>query len=435
MSKELDKLVDADSGTISAQVYTDPDIYRLECEQIFANCWLFLGHESQIPKAGDFFTSYMAEDPIVVVRQRDGSISAFLNQCRHRGMRICQSELGNARAFTCSYHGWCYELSGDLKSVPQEEKYGERFQKADWGARKVTRVESYKGLIFGTWSSEAPSLPDYLGPARFYLDGFVDRIDGGTEVAGGVHKWVINCNWKMAAEQFVSDMYHAASTHISALQVFMPEDYDPSQHSMDERDGYQWWTPQGHGGGYFRSDEPNPAIYVDPVARQWLHDTFPAARERVGQLRAARTSGHTTIFPNFSYLGGVNTIRVWHPRGPNQIEVWSWSLVDREAPEEVKAAFRRSAQRAFGPAGMLEQDDGENWTHIQKIMRGHVASQTELCYQMGMDAELVNIDPVGEHVNTVFADRASRNFYRRWLELLSGSSDSFSNREDEEGFS
>ncbi|KZY41726.1 3-phenylpropionate dioxygenase, partial [Roseovarius sp. HI0049] len=390
-----------------------------ECERIFAKCWLFLGHESQLRKPGDFVTSYMAEDPIILVRQRDGSVAAFLNQCRHRGMRICQAELGNARSFTCSYHGWNYDISGDLKAVPQEDKYPSCFKKSDWGARKVTRVESYKGLIFGTWSEDGPTLEEYLGPARFYLDGFVDRIEGGTEVAGGIHKWVINCNWKMAAEQFVSDMYHAASTHVSALQVSLPEDYDPGKHSMDERDGNQWWTEQGHGGGFFRSEEPNPPIYVDDLAQKWFHDTFPEACERVGKLRAARTSGHTTIFPNFSYLGGVNTIRVWHPRGPNQIEVWSWSLVDTVAPPEVKTAFRRSTQRNFGPSGMLEQDDGENWVHMQRVLSGTIASQTELCYQMGMDLETEHIEPVGPHATSVFADRASRNFYRKWQELLS----------------
>ena len=85
MNDDLRNLVDFERGTMSARIFNDPDIYRMECEKIFATSWLFLCHESQIPKTGDFFSTYMVEDPIVVVRQKDGSVAAFLNQCRHRG--------------------------------------------------------------------------------------------------------------------------------------------------------------------------------------------------------------------------------------------------------------------------------------------------------------------------------------------------------------
>jgi len=415
---DLKKLVDTQRGTLSPLIYSDPTVYQIERDRIFSRSWLFIGHESQIPKAGDFFTSYMGEDPIVVVRQKDGTVAAFLNQCRHRGMRICRSDLGNARAFTCSYHGWSYDLAGGLKAIPHEQQYGADFDRDAWGAKKIERLESYKGMLFANWDLDAPALVEHLGAATYYLDGLVDRLEGGTEVIAGVHKWIIDCNWKMPADQFVSDMYHAASSHISAIEACRPDDYDPAVHSMDQRDGMQFWTDEGHGGGYFHSDAPNPAVWLDPLAKAWLKDTFEEARARLGDHRAARVSGHNTLFPNFSWLNGTNTIRVWHPRGPNQIEVWAWVLVDSKAPDEVKNAFRRSAVRAFGPSGMLEQDDGENWVEIQKVMRGSMAQSSDLCYQMALGAPEQSVEGVGGHHGPLFSDMAARNFYRRWAELM-----------------
>ena len=120
---DVGALVDAEHGFVSASVYSDEAIYQLELERIFARCWLFLTarvRRSRSPATTS--TDYMGEDPVLVVRQKDGSIAAFLNQCRHRGMRICRADAGNARTFTCTYHGWTYDLGGGLVAVPHEER-------------------------------------------------------------------------------------------------------------------------------------------------------------------------------------------------------------------------------------------------------------------------------------------------------------------------
>ncbi len=84
---------------------------------------------------------------------------------------------------------------------------------------------------------------------------------------------------------------------------------------------------------------------------------------------------HNTIFPNFSWLAvGLSTMRVWHPRGPGQIEVWAWSYLPKNAPDQVKAEMRKMTQRMFSPAGSFETDDGENWTEIQQVLCGHAGS-------------------------------------------------------------
>jgi 3-phenylpropionate/trans-cinnamate dioxygenase subunit alpha len=116
--ESAERYVNIDEGLVSRKIFFDPEVYQLELERIFARSWLFLGHESQIPEPGDHMTAYMGEDPVIIVRGDDGKIRGFLNSCRHRGMKVCRADRGNARQFTCSFHGWTYGNRGELKGVP-----------------------------------------------------------------------------------------------------------------------------------------------------------------------------------------------------------------------------------------------------------------------------------------------------------------------------
>ena len=111
-------LIDLEHGEISREIFVNKDIYEQEQEQIFARSWLFLGHESQIPNPGDFFVSCMGEESVILTRDDRGQVHAFLNTCRHRGMKVCRHDVGNTRVFTCPYHGWSYGTDGELVGVP-----------------------------------------------------------------------------------------------------------------------------------------------------------------------------------------------------------------------------------------------------------------------------------------------------------------------------
>ncbi|HET9549440.1 MAG TPA: Rieske 2Fe-2S domain-containing protein, partial [Candidatus Binatia bacterium] len=105
---EIKSLIDPEGGLVDRRIFADREIYELERERVFARCWLYLGHECEIPHPGDFVTRYMGEEPVILCRDLHGSLRAHLNLCRHRGNRVCRADRGNAKLFTCSYHGWSY---------------------------------------------------------------------------------------------------------------------------------------------------------------------------------------------------------------------------------------------------------------------------------------------------------------------------------------
>ena len=120
--RSLGDLVNLNDGLISREIYVNEEIYKQELEQVFARAWLFIGHESQVPNPGDFVVSRMGEEEIIVVRDRKNRIHAFLNTCRHRGMKVCRYDDGNTLVFTCPFHGWSYDTDGRLVGVPHHKQ-------------------------------------------------------------------------------------------------------------------------------------------------------------------------------------------------------------------------------------------------------------------------------------------------------------------------
>lgn len=418
MGKHTD-LVSSENGTVSASIYVDEQIYRREMSAIFGHSWLFLCHESSIPRAGDFITTSMGPDPVVVSRSADGGVSAFLNQCRHRGMRICRADQGSAKSFTCTYHGWNYDTDGVLQSVPHfEDGYLSTIDLAEWGARRVPQVTSYKGLVFANWDAAAPSLDEWLGDMAWYLDSFIDRWER-TEVTGPATRWIIDCNWKLPSEQFASDAYHAESSHISALMAQVPDQAEGDDLLFDPTlAGAQFSSDLGHGTGFFLVEAPDMTNY-GPQVEAYRRQSRTAEIARLGELRATVVRGHNTVFPNFSFLNGTNTFRVWHPRGPGRIEVMTWTLVDADAPDEVKDALRKNAVRTFTASGIFEAEDGENWAEIQALLSsGAMVRDTAFNVSMGLGTAVEGAHGLPGRITRMFSEEAARGFYRRWAELM-----------------
>ena len=431
---ELRQMVDVERGLIEGRIFVDEDIYRREADRLFLRSWLYLAHESQLESYGDFVTTFMGTDPVIVIRQRDGSVKAFLNSCPHRGASICRVDAGNAKTFVCPFHGWTFQPDGRLRSMPNESTaYKGELDKSKWGLTEA-RVESYKGLVFGCFDPDVPSLLDYLADMAWYLDCVLDRREGGTELLGGVHKMRLNGNWKLAAEQFCGDGYHTIMTHASVPGSWAdPEAGNPKFSYSDffALPGRQFSSLHGHGMGGFigTSDSPDPpsGFSRKKVSEdlQLVSDYYDSTREevaaRVGkQKNFIPPDGSGLVFPNLPLLIGVNgcsSIGVFHPKGPNKFEFWRWGIVDKAAPQTVKDAMMRCLH--VWPVGLGDADDAENWSSVQSQMNGAMVRRQKLNYQMGLAAE--RADPIypGMLNPSLLSDFPQRRFYRRWLEFMS----------------
>lgn len=424
MTLNVNELVDVRGGVQRKRVFWDQDIYETELERVFGRCWLFLTHENQIPNYGDFVTAMMGEDKVIVVRQRDGGIKAFLNSCTHRGNQVCHADSGNAKAFTCNYHGWSFGPDGTLAALPLENSaYYGKLDKSAWGLRAVARVESYRGFVFGCFDPQAPALADYLGEMAWYLDTWMDGT-GGAELIGPPMKSILRCNWKVPSENFIGDGYHVGWTHAAAIKVLggpLSALAGNAEIPFDDA-GLQVTTRHGHGFGVIWDGVG--LIHDNPAYRDYAYGKVPEVREKLGEWRARLYTGHWNagIFPNLSYLYGTNTFKVWNPRGPNEIEVWTWTLVEKSMPDALKREVVKQAIHTFGTAGTLESDDGENMETCTWSNRGPQTRKGVMNAQMGAGNDVPHPELPGIVGKNFIGETSYRGFYRFWAELMGAQS-------------
>jgi phenylpropionate dioxygenase-like ring-hydroxylating dioxygenase large terminal subunit len=433
---EIDDLVSLERGEVDRRIYSDPAIFELEMERIFARAWLFLCHESQIPEPGDFFQSVMGRDNVLVVRQRDGSIKAMLNTCAHRGNAVCRAEEGNAKNFLCTYHGWSYGIDGCLNGVPGFKTfYDGQLDKSRHGLAQVAQMASYKGFVFGTHDASAPPLDEFLGATgRLGLDQIAAR--GDMVVVPGIQKFVIDCNWKMAVDNLF-DWYHPQVTHASAFQPGVMgtdtangagrEKIDLSDVNMDS--GAALDLPAtGISGTKFDSvvvlGEYGHAI-GGPTASSPGNSMFDNTWRTTAQARAAlgpvgvEVAGHPNIFPT-TWLAVSVQLSLRVPRDPGHTEIWWFTFVDRNLPRETRDFMVTIACRIFGPGGVLEQDDGENWAQATAQTRGIASRRMKHQLTMGLGRGKIIKEGGLSRIEGLTGEHGQLWTYHSWAQWMKG---------------
>src|SRR4051794_9214574 len=383
----LEEIVRPGEGLISRRIFTSREIYELELERIFARSWFFLGHDTEISEPGDWVSRPAGVDGAILVRDDEGVVRAFLNSCRHRGMRVCRTDSGNNTFLRCPYHGWVYRNDGRLVNAAVENHYcpGE-LEKEELGLIPVARLGSVHGLWFATWDADAPPLDEYLADMRFYLDIIFNRT-GGIEVIGAPQIWDVDCNWKFAVDNF-TDNFHVFSSHHSLVELgLLPNDPDFACH------GHMVTLDNGHI-LHFVPGAPGEEGFGLPqdLRGEFARHLAPAQAQIAGES----TFSAGTVFPNFHWLqlfvtgdiesegAPVLNIRMEQPLGRTRTRMWSWLAIDRDASPEYRKASYETAVRTFGPSGIFDQDDMENWEDCTRANIGPAAQRFTLHHKMGI---------------------------------------------------
>src|SRR5271167_3309852 len=399
-------LIDLKRREVSLRLLEDPEIYQLELERLWSKTWIIVGHESEIPKAGDFVRRDIAEDSVIVVRGQDRQIECLLNVCPHKGMQVCRVEAGHAPAFRCVYHGFTFGLDGSFRGAPFEKQmYGE-IDKSAIRLRRA-RVGTFGGLIFANWDPKAPSLDDFLGDFRWYMKAIFDRTPGGIEVLGAPQRYNIPANWKTASEQFAGDGYHSITLHRSLVDLgFMHgKESDPKTWGLLNP---KVCTDQGHSiicldmrdvwGGMALAGQPElstlekltklPPAGVPPEMVKDMVDRFTPEELRVLADTPPSVGG---IFPNVAIIAfyvplpdgapcGTYGIHQFVPRGPNSFEFIHWNFVAAGASREFRERMQLASNLAVGASGFVEQDDAEVFPAQQRSARGFIGRQSKMRY-------------------------------------------------------
>ncbi len=368
-----DMIQDTSAGLfkVHQSVFTDPELFVREQETIFNNCWVYVGHEAEIPKSGNFIARTVVGRKIIFVRDSKGQVRVFFNTCRHWGAMVCRHHRGTTTSFQCFYHGWTYNTSGHLIGLPDKDAYPDTMDREDLGLVSPPKVDSYRGFVFMSLNSAIISLHDYLAGAKKYIDLVVDQAIDGMEIIGGEQKYGSRANWKLLAVNSV-DVYHAAPAHqtyfeyLKSIGVDFSNSYRLPGKAMDLGNGHTvvefeapWGRPIAKWAPYFPSEQ-QPEI---EKTRLLLEARYGLDRA----YRMTQTSRNMLIFPNLNINDHVAiVIRTYNAPSPDSMEVTNWALAPKNESGFNRALRLDNFLTFLGPGGFATPDDVEAFESCQR---------------------------------------------------------------------
>ena len=410
----------AQETRVHSAVYTNERVFEAELQRIFYKTWVYVGHESEVPDAGDYRLRQIGRKPLMMIRAKDGAVNVLFNRCRHRGSTVCQQDAGNVKQLKCWFHGWVYDFDGKLIGVPEVDGYGEGFDKSDYSLARPARVESYRGFVFASLSADGPGLTDHLGPARELIDLMVDASPiSKLLVDAGVQKTMFRGNWKLVG----MDGYHAPTVHASVFQIFKEKaDHGAgTTHSADQRN-IVTTIDLGHGHAAIDhrvARQRDPSRYLSKLettsgGKEYINQMREKHGERSELLLSSAGDPHLGIFPNLQLIG--NQIRVMIPVAADCTEVLAFPVRLGGVSDEINAQRLRAHEFFFGPSGLGTPDDIEIFERAQLGMQ--VDESPWIDFSRGKSREVTQ--PDGTIVGHMTDEVPQRGQFREWRALMAG---------------
>jgi phenylpropionate dioxygenase-like ring-hydroxylating dioxygenase large terminal subunit len=393
---------------VHRDVYVSEEVFQLEMEHMFPNSWVYVGHDSQVPNAGDYFGTTIGTQPVLLVRHTDGNVHVLHNRCPHKGTRITSETCGNTgKFFRCPYHAWSFKTDGSLLAIPLKKGYentGFEQSHAAPGMAPVRHVRNYRGFVFAKINDGGLDFEEFFGDSLSSLDNMIDRSPvGQLKVAGGVLRYMHNCNWKMLVEN-QTDTCHpmvahesSAGTAIKVWEKAPPGTRKPmaveiiapfmSPYEFFENMGIRIWD-NGHG-----HTGVHHSIHSDYSAIPGYFEKMTAA---YGEDRAKAILGenrHNTVyFPNIMIKGPIQLLRHFKPIAANKtlVESWTFQLVD--APDMLLERTLMYNRLINAPTSIVGHDDlemyeraqeglhsnGNEWVNLQRLYSPGESEQTNV---------------------------------------------------------
>ncbi|SDO21728.1 Phenylpropionate dioxygenase, large terminal subunit [Lutimaribacter pacificus] len=416
---------------VHRDVYIDPEVFRLEMKHLFANAWVFVGHDSQTPNKGDYFTTQVGDQPVIMVRHTDNEIKVLYNRCPHKGTKIAIDRTGNTgKFFRCPYHAWSFKTDGCLLAIPLKKGYegtGLEDQKTGNGMKAVGAVHNYRGFVFARLAEEGISFEEFFGGALSSLDNMIDRSPAGRlEVAGPPLRYMHQCNWKMLVEN-QTDTCHPMVAHESsagtAVRIWKELGYsedDPKPPAMEiiapfmspyeffENMGIRTW-PNGHG-----HTGVHHSIHSDYSAIPgYFEKLVDAYGEDKAKAILAENRHNTVYFPNIMIKGPIQQLRVFIPLAADKtlVESYIYRLVD--APDELTARTAMYNRMINAPTSIVGHDDLEMYERAQEGLHvdGLEWVNVQRLYEEDEDFD-------EERVENGTTERQMRNQFHAWVRFM-----------------
>ena len=414
---------------LDRRVFTDPALFDLEMERIFGRVWVYVAHESQLRQPYDFLTTWIGRVPVVINRDRDGALGAFVNICTHRGATLCRTTRGHAQGYVCPFHGWSFDERGELVALMKERggAYPEGFDKRQLGLRRVL-IDNYRGFLFANLDLAAGPLVDHLADSAAFIDLIVDQSPGGIEVLKGSSTYTFNGNWKMQIENGV-DGYHVDAVHANYVQMYK----NRAARAMggDNLKVMAVGDFTRNRGGFYDLHNGHGVLWTDVTnpADRPVYAAYEELTARVGKVRAdwmALRSRNLVLYPNVFLMDQMSTqIRVVRPLAVDKTEVtiFCFGPVGEAAGDRAKRI--RQYEDFFNASGMATPDDLTEFNASQTgCQAADVIAESDMSrgatHEIAgpdEDAQALGIAPAASGV-AVTDEGIFIGQHRRWMELM-----------------